>query len=148
MRISGKSFDVTIGSSLVHVDAMSASIEDNRSTVKDGGVPNGYVDGDVGCSGELELDWDNFQLMLEEARRAGSWRGMDTFDIVVYANTGKTEAKVELFDCLLKISDLLDIDPNGGEKSKVKLPFDVTGRDFVHIGGLPYLRPEEIEDLN
>ena len=147
MRLSGKSFDVNVGSSLVHVDAMSASIEDNRSVVKDRGVPNGYVDGDCGCSGELELDWDNFLLLVEEAKRAGSWKGLEPFDIVAYGNTGKTEAKVELFDCLVKISDLLDIDPNGTEKSKVKLPFEVTGRDFVHINGIPYLKPEEIEDL-
>ncbi|MET4706727.1 phage protein [Endozoicomonas lisbonensis] len=147
MRLSGKSFDVNIGDSLVHVDAMSASIEDNRGTVKDRGVPNGYVDGDKSCSGEIELDWDNFLLLLEEARNAGSWCDLDTFDIVVFGKTNRTEAKVELFDCLIKISDILDIDPNGTEKSKVKLPFDVTGKDFVRIGGVPYLRAEETEDL-
>ena len=147
MRLSGKSIDVNIGDILVHVESMSASIEDGRTVVKDRGVPNGYVDGDVGCSGEIELDWDNFLLLLEEARRYGSWKAMPPFDIVTYGNTGRTEAKIEMFECLTKLSDLLDIDPSGGEKSKVKLPFEVTGKDFVRINGLSYLADEETEDL-
>ena len=28
-----------------------------------------------------------------------------------------------------------------------KLPFDVTDPDFVNINGVPYLRPEEIENI-
>ena len=147
MRLSGKSFDVNIGDALVHVESMSASIEDGRTVVKDKGVPNGYVDGDCGCTGEIELDWDNFSLIIEEARRAGSFKGMEPFDIVCYGKTSRSEGKLELFDCLVKVSDILDLNPEGKEKSKVKLPFEVAGKDFVRIGGVPYLTEEETADL-
>ncbi len=147
LRISGKSFEVSLGDHLLHVESMSASIEDNSTVVKSGGVPNGHVDGDVGCSGDIELDWENFLLIVEEARSAGSFRRLPEFDIVCYAKAGNTEAKVEQFGCKLKLSDLLDNDPAGGEKSKVKLGFEVTSPDFVRINGVPYLAPEETEDL-
>ena len=39
------------------------------------------------------------------------------------------------------------IDPKGGEKSKHKVPFDVTSPDFVHSKGVPYLDAAEIEGL-
>lgn len=147
MRLSGKSFDVNIGDALVHIESMSASIEDGRTVVKDKGVPNGYVDGDCGCTGEIELDWDNFSLIIEEARRAGSFKGMETFDIVCFGKTSRSEGKLELFDCLVKLSDILDLNPEGKEKSKVKLPFEVAGKDFVRINGVPYLTEEETADL-
>ena len=147
MRLSGKSFDTHFGDALVHVESLTASIEDGRTVVKDNGIPNGYVDGECGCSGEIEVDWANYLLILQEARRAGSWKGMEPKDITTFGSAGDEEARIELFGCLLKISDLLNIDPKGGEKSRVKLPFDVTGRDFVRINGVPYLTAKEIEDL-
>lgn len=147
LRISGKSFEISLGDHLIHVESMSCSIEDNSTVVKTAGVPNGYVDGDVACSGDIELDWDNFQQIVEAARSAGSYRRLPLFDINSYAKAGNTEAKVEQFGCKFKLSDLLDIDPAGGEKSKVKLGYEVTSPDFVRINGVPYLDAEETEDL-
>ena len=54
---------------------------------------------------------------------------------------------MEAFGCRLKLSDLLDIDKKGGQASTFKVPFDVTDPDFVRIDGVPYLRPDEIENI-
>ena len=72
---------------------------------------------------------------------------MEGFGIVVYGKTAKDEVKVEAFGCRIKLSDLLDVDKKGGQASLFKIPFDVTSPDFVHIDGVPYLRPEEIENI-
>jgi len=146
-HISGQDFDVMVGDLLVHVEAMSASITDNRKSVQSGGVPNGYVNGDVSCSGELELDTKNFNLIMESAKAAGSFRELEPFDITAIAKTTGSEQKQELYGCLLTISDLLNIDPKGGEKTKHKLPFEVTSPDFVRINGVPYLSENDIRNL-
>jgi hypothetical protein len=135
------------GDTLIHVESMTASITDNRQAVKSGGVPNGYVDGDVSCSGEMELDSRNFNLLGEVAKSAGSWRGIEPFDIIASGKAIDQEQKVELFGCLVKVSDLLDVDQNGGEKTKHKIPFEVTSPDFVRINGVPYLSEDDTRNL-
>ncbi|ALS32767.1 hypothetical protein PTRA_a1574 [Pseudoalteromonas translucida KMM 520] len=72
---------------------------------------------------------------------------MQTFDIMFYAKTSQDEMKVEAFGCRIKLSDILDIDKKGGSASLFKIPFDVTSPDFVNINGVPYLRPDEIENI-
>lgn len=146
-RISGKNFDVNIGDLLVHVETATLDITDNSAVAQDKGVPNGHVDGDVGAAGELELDSSNFNLLIEAARRAGSFRGLDPFDSVFFAKAGDEELRVEAFGCKLKVSSLLNIDSKGGEKSKHKVPFDITSPDFIRINGVPYLDAAEIEGL-
>ena len=147
MRISGKSFDTTIGDLLVHVEKISLEITDNSGVAKTKGIPDGYVLGDVEASGEIELDITNFNLLSEQASAAGSWRALDAFDVHTYAKTDKEEFKVEAFGCKLKLSSLLDEDSKGGEKSVKKVTFDVTSPDFVHINGVPYLDADEIKNL-
>ncbi|KIP97034.1 MULTISPECIES: DUF2597 family protein [Pseudomonas] len=146
-RISGKNFDVNIGDLLVHVETATLDITDNSAVAQDKGVPNGHVDGDVSASGELELDTSNFTLLIEAARRAGSFRALEPFDSVFFAKAGDEELRVEAFGLKLKVSSLLNIDSKGGEKSKHKVPFDVTSPDFVRINGVPYLDATEIEGL-
>ena len=146
-RISGNNFDVTVGDAMVHVETMSLSISDESTVTKNRGVPNGWVSGEVGAEGEMELDHTNFQLILDQAKKAGSWRKLPLFDITGMAKVGSEECKVEIFDCLVKVSDILDIDSKGGEKHTVKLPYIVTGKDFVRINGVPYLDNSEIENL-
>jgi len=114
---------------------------------QDKGVPNGHVDGDVSAGGEMEFDTANFNLLIEAAKRAGSFRQLDPFDSVFFAKAGDEELRVEAFGCKLKVSSLLNIDPKGGEKSKHMVPFDVTSPDFIRINGVPYLAAEEIEGL-
>ena len=55
-RISNSSFSFSLGNWKLVAEKASISIEDARKAVKDGGVPNGYVDGEVGASGEIEVD--------------------------------------------------------------------------------------------
>lgn len=146
-RISGMNFDINVGDMLIHVETATLDITDNSAAVQTGGVPDGWVDGDVSASGELELDTANFNLLIEAARKAGSFRRLEPFDSLFYAKTPTDEIRVEAFGCKPKISSLLNIDPKGGEKSKHKVPFDVTSPDFIHINGVPYLDAAEIEGL-
>lgn len=73
-RISGMNFDINVGDMLIHVETATLDITDNSAAAQTGGVPDGWVDGDVSASGELELDTANFNLMIEAARKAGSFR--------------------------------------------------------------------------
>ncbi|NWD54271.1 DUF2597 family protein [Pseudomonas veronii] len=146
-RIGGKNFDVNLGDLLVHVESMTLDITDNSAVAQDRGVPNGYVEGDVTAAGEIELDTANFSLLIDAARAAGSFRKLDTFDPVFFAKTPTEELRIEAFGCKFKISNLLSIDPKGAEKSKHKLPFDVTSPDFIRINGVPYLDSTETEGL-
>ena len=146
-RIGGKNFDVNLGDLLVHVESCTLDITDNTAVAQSRGVPDGHVDGDVAASGEMEFDTSNFNLLIEAARSAGSFRELEPFDSVFFAKAGEEELRVEAFGCKLKVSSLLSIDPKGGEKSKHKVPFDVTSPDFIRINGVPYLAAAEIEGL-
>ncbi|WP_319780801.1 DUF2597 family protein [Maridesulfovibrio sp.] len=146
-RLSGKNFDVSLGDISLHVEKATVSIEDNSATVKDRGVPNGWVDGDVGASGELEVDAQNLNLITEAASSAGSFRELEEFDILFFAKAGNDEMKVEAFGCKLKIESLLDIDSKGGEKHISKIPFEITSPDFIRINGVPYLSEADTEGL-
>lgn len=137
-RISGKNFEITVGDFAVNVSSASLEITDNSSIAKYNGTPNGHLDGDVEASGELQLDSTNLNLVLEAARRAGSFRNIKPLDIVFYAKTNDEERKVEAFGCKLKISSVLDLDSSGGEMTLTTVPFDVTSPDFVRINGIPY----------
>lgn len=147
MRLSGMNFNVNLGDIMIHVDTATLSITDNSAVSQTSGVPDGYVDGDVAASGELNVNASQFALISDAAKSSGSWRAMEPFDIMFYGKTAKDEMKVEAFGCRIKLSDILDIDKKGGQASLFKIPFDVTSPDFVHINGVPYLRPEEIENI-
>lgn len=147
-RISGKNFDISIGDLTITVSKTTLTIEDKSEVAKDGGVPNGFVDGEVSASGDMELDAQGMQILTESAKAAGSWRGLGTFDMLFYAKTGQSEEmKVEAFGCKFTIDSLLDVDKAGGQKHISKLKFLVTSPDFIRINGVPYLRPEETEGL-
>lgn len=147
MRLSGMNFNINLGDIMVQVDTASLNITDNSSVSQTSGVPDGSVDGDVAASGELSVNASNFNLISNAAKSAGSWRGMKTFDILFYAKTSQDEMKVEAFGCRIKLSDILDIDKKGGSASLFKIPYDVTSPDFININGVPYLRPDEIENI-
>ena len=147
-RIGGKNFDVNLGDLLVHVENCTLDVTDNTAVAQSRGVPNGHVDGDVSASGEMEFDTSNFNLLIEAARSAGSFRALEPFDIVFFASTPSEEFRVEAFACKLRVSSLLGITPKGGETSKHKVPYDVTSPDFIRINGVPYLDAKEIEGLS
>ncbi|MHC8310134.1 phage protein [Pseudomonas sp. GT1P32] len=146
-RIGGKNFDINLGDLQIHVESCTLDVTDNTAVAQSRGVPNGHVDGDVSCSGEFEFDTSNFNLLIEAARTAGSFRQLEPFDSMFFAKAGDEELRIEAFGCKLKVSSLLSVDPKGGEKTKHKVPFDVTSPDFIRVNGVPYLAAAEIEGL-
>lgn len=146
-RIGGKDVDVMMGNFKVRFANFSASITDNRAETYTCGIPNGYVDGDVKCDGEIEVDTANFNVMSAAAKKVGSWRAMKPVDIVSNADTSDEAFKVELFGCLLNISDLLSAEAAGGKVLTHKIKFAVTSPDFVRINGVPYLELKDTQDL-
>ena len=147
-KISGLNFDINVGDLKIHVESATLDITDNSAVAHTKGVPDGWVAGDVAASGELEVDTSNFNLIIEAAAKAGSFRQLGTFDQLFYAKTPTDEIRVEAFGCRFKISSLLNIDAKGGEKTKHKLPCDVTSPDFIHVNGVPYLSFAEVEGLS
>ncbi|MDP2548896.1 phage protein [Oceanobacter sp. 4_MG-2023] len=141
-RINGKSFDVRIMGIMVHVESMTLTITDNTTTATNNGRPAGTLQGDVSASGDLVLDISQFNLLTAAAAAAGSWQDLPEFPVHTYAVGGSTIAENMLVyadGCKLKISDLLNIDPNSTDKSTVTVQYDVTGEDFVKINGVPYI---------
>ncbi len=147
MRISGKNLKFMLADMKLNAQKWSVSITDNSAVTKTNGVPDSYVDGDVEAAGELELVTSQFNLLMKAAKKAGSFRGLPVFDAMGYGKTERDELKIEMFGIKLKISDLIDADSNGGSTLVHKIPFDVTDPDFININGVPYLRPDETEDL-
>ena len=138
-RISGTNFSITLNDLAVRVSKGTLELDDGSGVAMDQGVPNGWVRGNASGSGELEVDVANLKVIVEAANRAGSFRDLETFDVTFYAKTNSNELKVQAFGCKLKISSLLDINTEGGEKHVTTLPFDITSPDFVRINGVPYL---------
>lgn len=146
-RVSNSSFSVTVGNLKMMVDKATLSIEDGRKAVKDGGVPNGYVDGEVGASGELELDAAAMAILAEEAKAKGSWQEIEPLDLMFYAKGTTEEEKIEAFGCLLNITDLPEYDPTSDKKAITKIAYEVTDPDFVRIDGTPYLAKYRTENI-
>ncbi|HEO9045955.1 TPA: DUF2597 family protein [Enterobacter kobei] len=135
-RIGGMDFDITVGTTLIHVESVSLDVTDNSAVTQTRGVPDGWVNGDKSAEGEMELSESEFKKLNEEARLAGSWDDMDVFDILFYAETVSDYSKIEAFGCKLKVTSALSFDPKGGEKAKKKVAFMVTSPDFIHLDGV------------
>lgn len=138
-RISGQSIDFNMDGDLIHAEKVSLSITDNTTVAQTKGVPDGVLPGDVSAEGEIELTPRTLKIITAKARTAGSWRGIDTVDLMWYAKAGDEEMKIEAFGCKLNVSDLLDVDPKGGAAVTHKIKFIVASKDFVRINGIPYL---------
>ena len=147
-RISGKSFDVRMMGIKIHVESYTLSITDNSAVAKNGGIPHGYVEGDVEASGEIVVDAANLMLISAAAKAAGSWRDLPVFTIDAYVTgtnptTGIEVNSVRAFGCKLKVSEAANVDPSSTDKSTFTLPYDVTSPQFVWLNGVPYLRDSE-----
>lgn len=149
MRINGKAFDVRLMGFKVHVETFSLSIEDNTTVAKNKGRPNGVLLGDVAANGEIVVDTANMNYIIEAARAAGSFQELPPFPInaaAVGSDGSRPEAiNVYARGCKLRVSELLNIDPNSTDKTTHTLPFDVTDEDFVDINGVPYLKRGELD---
>ncbi|MDD9304376.1 MAG: DUF2597 family protein [Desulfobacter sp.] len=146
-RVSNSSFSFTMGDFRLRAEKASLSIEDARKAVKDGGVPNGYVDGEVGASGDIELDAASMAILSQEAKTKGLWQEIEPVDLLFFAKGTQEEEKVEAFGCLLNLSDIVEYDPTSDKKSVTKISFEVTSPDFVRINGVPYLAKDRTEGL-
>lgn len=147
LRASGADVNVSVGNMIINFEEVTATIEDSSAASMSRGRPNGHTRGTVKCSGEITMDTANVKLMIEAARKAGSFQEMEPFDIVMNAETVQDQLNIELFECLIKMSDLLNANANGEEKLTHKLPFEVTGKDFVRINGVPYAPEQDKERL-
>ncbi|MCF8093697.1 MAG: DUF2597 family protein [Desulfotignum sp.] len=146
-RVSSSSFTFTLGDYKLRAEKASLSIEDTRKGVKDQGIPNGYIDGEVSATGEIELDAAAMGILAEQAKSAGSWQDIEPADLMFYAKGTSEEEKIEAFGCLLNISDVAEYDPTSDSKAITKISFEVTSPDFVRINGTPYLSQERTESL-
>lgn len=144
---SGKNFKIRLSGLLIRVETFTLNITDNSAVGQDNGIPNGEVDGDVAADGEIVVDTTNFNLILEAAKSAGSFKQLDPFDIVAFAGDNSYSQKVEAFGCKLKVSALLNIDSKGGSKHTHTIPYYVTSPNFIKINGIPYLDPEESAEV-
>ena len=146
-RVSESSFSTSLGDLRLKIEKATLNIEDGRKAVKDQGVPNGYVDGEVGASGDIEVDVKNLEILTEAARTAGSWQQIDLLDLLFYAKGTEEEEKVEAFGCLLNLEDIINADSSSDKKAITKIKYEVCSSDFVRIGGVPYLDPARVEGL-
>ena len=127
----------------VEVEEISLSIEDSGGEAMDSGRPNGYLDGEVKASGGISVDLENFDLINEAAKAAGSFSRLEPQDFLFFADVEGFEEKVEAFGCKLYLTEVVNYKPAGGEKLLRKIPYKVTGLDFVRINGVPYLPEAE-----
>ncbi len=146
-RISGRSFDTNLLGEFVHVENLTANIEDATEVSKSGGIPDGFTDGEVSCEIEVELSAKYFKVVHAAAKAAGSYRDLPLDDLMCYANTGDEEQKVEFFGVKWLVTDLLNIDPSSADKSKRKVKGLVTSPLFVNIDGVPYLSKEDTRHI-
>lgn len=143
-RISNSSFSFFLGEFRLRAEKASLTIEDGRKTVKDGGVPNGWVPGEVGASGDIELDTAAMMILSEEAASKGSWQQIEPVDLKFFAKGTLEEELVEAFGCLLNLKDIIDYDPTSDKKATTKIGYEVTSHHFVKINGVPYLDPSRV----
>jgi len=146
-KLAGIDFSIQVGDYLVQVQQATLTIDDKTKAVMSKGRPNGYVNGAKSASGEMTVDTDNFLVLIEAAKSAGSWSKMPAFDTNFVAETMDSKLNVEAFGCKFKIGDLLNIDPDAEDQISHKLPFDVSGKEFVRINGVPYADPDDVEAL-
>ena len=146
-HISGADIDIVLGTTMINVKQFTLNIEDGVKPTTTRGVPHGFVRGTTTASGEITVDTQNFNLIMEAAESAGSFQELDPFDITTVGKTAQQEFKTAAYGCKLRIAKLLDAAAEGGDKLEHTLPFDVTDSRFVEINGKPYLDRNHVEKL-
>lgn len=147
-KLTGKDIDVMIGSYMVHIEEVSLTIDDATAPTKTRGIPDGFIEGEVSASGEIQLNSAQFAVITDAAKEAGSFRDLPPFDIVMNAETTEETLNLEAFGCKLRLSDLLSANQTGNERLVHTIAYDVTDSDFVNINGVPYLRAAETENFS
>ena len=143
-QFSGLDVQISLDNRDVIAQKASLSITDNSKSAQSRGVPDGRLRGSVEATLSIELDSHNFNIFLEAARDAGSFREIAPFDFMAYMKKSNgLELKIEAFGCAPKLSDLLDADTGSEEALIHKVECDITSSDFVRINGIPYLSHDE-----
>lgn len=148
-QFSGLELDVSLDSRDITANKVTISITDNSKAATSRGVPDGELPGSVEATLTLELDSYNFNLVLEDAKKAGSIRGMAPFDFQGYMKKAgiNLELKIEAFGCKIKITDLLDADTSSEDGLIHKIECPVTSSDFIKVNGTPYLSIDETSHI-
>jgi hypothetical protein len=149
MAYSGLDVDVVLDASLmVTFDKVTLKIDDASKEAMSKGRPNGSLRGAVSAGGDITLQTAELKKILDLAKRSGSFQQLAPFDMVINAdNVDDGSFKVEAFGCKFKLADLIDADANGEGQLMHTINFFVTGKEFVNINGVPYLRTSDIEKL-
>ncbi|MEC4725851.1 DUF2597 family protein [Shewanella sp. D64] len=147
MKLSAMNFDIRLGGKLIMIETLSVSITDNTQVAMTRGVTNGYTRGSVEAAVSIELDSENFALLTEVAKSAGSWRDIEPFDIDCFGKAFKQEQHIEVFGVKIKLTDVINLDNGGADKSKTKLDGFVTSPDFIKIDGVNYLSKDDVRDF-
>ena len=145
--LGGKDFDIFIGDKMVHVIEASVKITDGRKVKYVRGVPVGFIDGPVDAEVSLKVDHENYLLIEGQAKSAGSWKGIEPFDVSFTAEVSAGSKNVEAFGVLPMLDEVLNIKAEGGEEDTTTIKGIVTSPDFIKINGIPYLTADEPRDL-
>ena len=136
-RFSGVDVEVTLPSGKVALfDEITLTPTLGTKTAKSGGAPAGWTRGEIGAEGSIKLDTEELFKLLAEADTAGSWEMMGAVDMSWYALVDGKELLVEAFGCKFDAPDFT-VNKASAEKLSHTLKFEVTGRDFIHINGVP-----------
>lgn len=146
-HISGMDINVSIGTALINVKQFTLNIEDGVKAATTRGMPNGHVKGALAASGEVTLDTENFNRVIEEAHKVGSFQQLPVFDIIGLGKTVDQSLKTAAYGCKLSVSKLLDASSDGGDKLEHTIPYTVTSPRFVEINGVPYADQSFLETL-
>ena len=123
------------------------NVEDGIKPTTTRGVPDGFVRGVVSANGEITLDTQSYNKLVEAAKTAGSWQQLGVFDIVGWGETLVQTFKSAAYGCKLRLSKILDASGEGGDKLEHTIAYDVTDSRFIEINGVPYLAQSFIESL-
>ena len=145
--LGGKDFDIFVGDKMVHVIEASVKITDGRKVKYVRGVPVGFIDGPVEGAVTLKVDHENFLLIEGQAKTAGSWKGIEPFDVAFNAEVSAGSKNVEAFGVLPSLDEVLNFKAEGGEEDTTTINGLITSSDFVKINGIPYLTDDETRDL-
>jgi|TARA_R110001606_G_C14846583_1_gene586534 hypothetical protein len=146
-HVSGMDVNVSVGTALINVKQFTLNIEDGMKETTTRGVANGFVNGVTSASGEITLDTENFNLLIEAARKAGSFQQLPAFDIISLGKTVDQEIKTVAYGCKLSISKLVDAAGDGGDKLEHTIPYKVTDPRLVEINGVSYGNQDHLETL-
>lgn len=146
-HISASDINVMFGTKLVNVRSVSLNIEDGVSATKTRGIVDGWVNGEASASGEISINTENLQLLIDAAREAGSFQQVPRADITFTGKTVDQELKVAAYGCKVSMTKVLEAGASNADALEHTIPYIVTDKRFIEINGVPYLDQNRIAEL-